>query len=58
MSKVALFMLVERLRERGFQLLDVQYLTEHLESLGAVEIGRVEYRERLAAALKVEARFD
>jgi leucyl/phenylalanyl-tRNA---protein transferase len=58
MSKVALFMLVERLRERGFQLLDVQYLTAHLESLGAVEIGRVEYQERLAGALGVEARFD
>ena len=42
-SKVALAALVSRLRERGFTLLDVQYVTPHLESLGAVEITRREY---------------
>ena len=50
-SKVALAALVERLRARGFALLDVQVLTSHLASLGAVEITRDEYLDRLAAAL-------
>ena len=39
-SKVALFALVERLRERGFTLLDTQWLTPHLVTFGAVEIPR------------------
>lgn len=57
MSKVALAHLVERLRDRGFTLLDVQYLTDHLARLGAVEIPRAAYEERLRAALAIEARF-
>ena len=57
-SKVALFYLVNRLRERGFQLLDVQFLTPHLASLGAVEVPQWHYRELLREALAVEARFD
>lgn len=51
MSKVALWALVERLRERGFALLEVQYLTPHLASLGAVEIPLSEYLPRLKGAL-------
>ena len=50
-SKVALAALCSRLRERGFILLDVQYVTPHLESLGAVEITRREYERRLERAL-------
>lgn len=50
-SKVALVGLVERLREGGATLLDVQWTTPHLASLGAVEVRRAEYLERLAAAL-------
>ncbi|HXJ33186.1 MAG TPA: leucyl/phenylalanyl-tRNA--protein transferase [Candidatus Eisenbacteria bacterium] len=42
-SKVALAELVEHLRTRGFQLLDVQLATPHLRSLGAIEIPRAEY---------------
>ena len=57
-SKLALIVLVERLRERGFTLLDCQFMTDHLASLGAVEIPRAEYRARLARSLSVEARFD
>jgi leucyl/phenylalanyl-tRNA--protein transferase len=57
-SKVALVYLVERLRAGGYTLLDVQFTTEHLLSLGAVEIPRVEYLRRLAQALKVDARWD
>ena len=42
-SKVALVHLVERLRQRGFQLFDVQFLNDHTAGLGAVEIPRSEY---------------
>jgi leucyl/phenylalanyl-tRNA--protein transferase len=53
-SKVALVALVERLRANGTpdRLLDVQWVTPHLASLGVVEIPRVEYLNRLAAALR------
>ena len=50
-SKVALVALVELLRESGAVLLDVQWRTPHLASLGVVEIPRVEYLRRLADAL-------
>jgi leucyl/phenylalanyl-tRNA--protein transferase len=53
-SKVALAALVERLREAGdaeLRLFDVQWLTPHLASLGAVEIARGEYLARLERAL-------
>ena len=56
-SKVALVHLVERLRTRGFSLLDTQFLTPHLESFGAIEISRADYRLRLARALDQEASF-
>jgi len=56
-SKVALAALVERLRERRFTLLDVQYVTPHLERLGAVEITRREYEWRLESALSLPRRF-
>jgi leucyl/phenylalanyl-tRNA---protein transferase len=56
-SKVCLVHLVERLRERGFQLLDTQFLTAHLERFGALEISRRKYEKLLAAALKTEAGF-
>jgi leucyl/phenylalanyl-tRNA--protein transferase len=57
-SKVALYYLVQRLRGRGFRLLDVQFLTDHLARLGAIEIPRWQYRELLREALSVEAQFD
>ena len=57
MSKVALVHLVDRLNERGFELLDMQFLTPHLTSLGGVEVSREAYREKLADALKVSADF-
>ena len=50
-SKVALLALVERLRAGGGLLLDVQWCTPHLASLGVVEVGRDEYGDLLAAAL-------
>jgi leucyl/phenylalanyl-tRNA--protein transferase len=50
-SKVALVALVERLRARGATLLDVQWCTPHLASLGAIEVSRRGYLARLARAL-------
>src|SRR5262245_8411080 len=57
-SKVALVFLMERLRERGFELFDTQFLNEHTESLGAVEIPRDDYLDRLARAITRPVRFD
>ncbi|MCK0097590.1 leucyl/phenylalanyl-tRNA--protein transferase [Yoonia sp. F2084L] len=57
-SKVALAYLVDRLRLGGFQLFDTQFITPHLESLGAVEIPRAQYRAMLAEALNKDASFD
>jgi leucyl/phenylalanyl-tRNA--protein transferase len=51
-SKVALVSLVEVLASQPFSLLDVQWVTDHLASLGAVSIGRSEYLRRLAAAIE------
>jgi leucyl/phenylalanyl-tRNA--protein transferase len=56
-SKVALAALVWRLNERGFTLLDVQYMTNHLRSLGAVEIPHLEYYKRLKRALMKDCVF-
>jgi leucyl/phenylalanyl-tRNA--protein transferase len=56
-SKIALAFLVERLRAGGFQLFDTQFTTEHLCSLGAVEIPRAEYRRRLQLAVTSPADF-
>jgi len=56
-SKVALVVLVERLRAQGFVLLDIQWVTPHLARFGATEIPRDEYLIRLAGALDVRAIF-
>ena len=56
-SKVALAYLVARLKERGFVLLDTQYSTPHLARLGAKEISRDEYLERLERALRLQCTF-
>lgn len=50
-SKVALVHLVDRLRAGGAVLLDVQWLTPHLASLGAVAVPRARYHQLLADAL-------
>lgn len=49
-SKVALAWLVAALRRGGAELLDCQFMTDHLASLGAVEISQAEYLNRLKAA--------
>jgi leucyl/phenylalanyl-tRNA--protein transferase len=53
-SKVALVATVEHLGRRGFTLFDVQWVTPHLASMGAVEVRRAEYHRRLDAALAVD----
>lgn len=52
-SKMAMAHLVERLKAGGFVLLDTQFVTDHLASLGGIEIPREQYEERLAEALLV-----
>jgi leucyl/phenylalanyl-tRNA--protein transferase len=56
-SKVALAALTARLRECGFALLDVQYLTPHLAGLGAIEIPHRVYYDRLKRALRRDCLF-
>jgi len=56
-SKIALVHLVEHLRRQGFLLLDIQFLTEHLERFGAIEIPRPEYKSELLMALNQPAKF-
>jgi len=56
-SKIALVHLVAQLRLDGFTLLDTQYITPHLASLGAIEISRADYQARLKQALEKPAVF-
>ena len=51
-SKVALMALVDLMRATGMSLLDIQWTTPHLVSLGAVDVPRREYLERLASAVR------
>jgi len=51
-SKVALVELVNWMKREEMTLLDMQYLTPHLESLGGIEIPKEEYKKLLARALK------
>jgi leucyl/phenylalanyl-tRNA--protein transferase len=57
-SKVALVVLLDRLRDRGYRLLDIQWLTPHLESFGAIEIPRHQYLEVLEESLRIECSFE
>jgi leucyl/phenylalanyl-tRNA--protein transferase len=56
-SKVAFVALAERLRERGFTLLDTQWVTPHLEQFGAIEIPRADYLKRLQVSLRQHCSF-
>ncbi len=56
-SKIALCALVTRLSERGYRLLDLQWLTAHLAQFGAVEVSRREYMRRLAGAMEIDCAF-
>jgi leucyl/phenylalanyl-tRNA--protein transferase len=56
-SKVALVKLIDHLREQGFQLFDIQMVTPATEQLGAVEISRSSYLERLTKAVSLDVKF-
>jgi leucyl/phenylalanyl-tRNA--protein transferase len=56
-SKVALVHLVARLKAGNFQLLDAQFTTPHLESLGARTVGRADYHALLERAIDQDAHF-
>jgi leucyl/phenylalanyl-tRNA--protein transferase len=56
-SKVCLVHLVERMRKRGFVLLDTQFTTEHLKRFGAIDVPRRRYELLLAEALESTAKF-
>lgn len=56
-SKMALACVVDRLREGGFTLFDTQFLTDHLASLGGVEITRTAYHAQLEHAKARHASF-
>jgi len=57
MSKVALIWLVARLKAGGYTLFDTQFITDHLASLGGIEISRSKYHERLEHALEIQGKF-
>ncbi len=56
-SKIALVYLIARLRSGGYNLLDTQFTTPHLISLGAREISRATYQKRLSEAIMKPANF-
>ena len=56
-SKLALIPLVEHLISSKFLLLDTQFLTDHLKSLGGIEIPQADYLEKLLLALNGKAHF-
>lgn len=57
-SKVALVYLAACLKRSGFQLLDTQFETPHLRQFGVVEVGREDYRQRLAKAVRTPVQLD
>ncbi len=57
-SKVALVHLVNRLRERGFELLDTQATTPHLRQFGCIDISAQDYLRLLKSAIKKDCEFD
>lgn len=56
-SKVALATLVDRLRSRNFILLDTQFMTEHLQQFGTVDISRTKYLKILERAIRLQTNF-
>jgi leucyl/phenylalanyl-tRNA--protein transferase len=56
-SKIALVALVNRLNDRGFELLDTQASTSHLKRFGCIEIPAAEYLRRLDAAMQKKREF-
>ncbi|MCF6302556.1 MAG: leucyl/phenylalanyl-tRNA--protein transferase [Devosiaceae bacterium] len=57
-SKIALAHLVDRLNAGGYSLLDTQFISDHLQTLGGIEIPRAEYEKRLHSALHKNGNFN
>jgi leucyl/phenylalanyl-tRNA--protein transferase len=57
-SKAALYYLVEHLRAKGFTLLEIQFITPHLRTLGAIQIPARDYEQRLQRALRQSVSFE
>ncbi len=57
-SKAALYFLVEHLRAKGFSLLEVQFITPHLRTLGAIQIPARDYEQRLQRAVRQSVSFE
>ena len=56
-SKVALAALVSRLKEKGYQLFDLQIINEHTSTMGATEIPRDDYLARVKLAIQLKITF-
>jgi leucyl/phenylalanyl-tRNA--protein transferase len=56
-SKVSLVALVDRLRTRGYRLLDTQWVTPHLQQFGAREVPRSHYLQLLERSLNLDCEF-
>jgi len=56
-SKIALAALVSRLKEKGYQLFDLQIINEHTSTMGATEIPRDDYLARVKTAIKKDICF-
>ena len=56
-SKISLVYLVDRLLHQGFELLDTQFINEHLKQFGAYEIPREKYHKLLSDAIKKDVSF-
>ena len=54
-SKVALVHLIARLRLGGFELLDAQFMTDHLKTFGATQVSQERYGKLLASAIRQSA---
>ena len=56
-SKLALLFLVDYLRSRGLEWIDIQMLTPHMEALGASEISRTNFLAKLAATQRLQLKL-
>ena len=56
-SKIALVALVDRLKQKGFQLFDLQIINDHTSMMGATEITRKAYLARIKTAVKLKVSF-
>lgn len=56
-SKIALVHLMARLWTGGYQLVDTQFMNDHIQQFGAIEISQEDYKDRLSRALLIQAHW-